>query len=256
MRMLCDVCEGAAARVFCAADEAALCHACDVKVHGCNKLASRHTRVELAEARAAPNCDICEDAPAFFFCAIDGTSLCLQCDMDVHVGGKSSHDRYLLLGQRVEAPSTDVRDAQNLAVSPVSSSGKEAADGGDTNHGASNNHTHTHNHSHHHNGSSGGSNRPPRKRRVTDWTSDFDDTNLAVVPEMGPKALAALREEQHNHHHHDNSNGNVSSGGNGTNSSSNNNNNNNNNNNSSSHSRPPPSPWSSNDRKSNLGKTH
>ena len=33
MRTLCDVCEGAAAIFFCAADEAALCRACDEKVN-------------------------------------------------------------------------------------------------------------------------------------------------------------------------------------------------------------------------------
>ena len=39
---------------------------------------------------------------AFFYCEIDGSSLCLQCDMIVHVGGKRTHGRYLLLRQRVE----------------------------------------------------------------------------------------------------------------------------------------------------------
>lgn len=39
---------------------------------------------------------------AFFYCEIDGSSLCLQCDMTVHVGGKRTHGRYLLLRQRVE----------------------------------------------------------------------------------------------------------------------------------------------------------
>lgn len=39
---------------------------------------------------------------AFFYCEIDGSSLCLQCDMAVHVGGKRTHGRYLLLRQRVE----------------------------------------------------------------------------------------------------------------------------------------------------------
>lgn len=32
MRTLCDVCESAAAIIFCAADEAALCRSCDEKV--------------------------------------------------------------------------------------------------------------------------------------------------------------------------------------------------------------------------------
>ncbi|KAJ7522225.1 hypothetical protein O6H91_18G002300 [Diphasiastrum complanatum] len=109
MRALCDVCEAGPAQWFCAADEAALCLKCDEKVHGCNKLASRHVRLELAEARSVPICDICENAPAFFFCGIDGTSLCLQCDMDAHTGGKKTHERYLMMGQRVEIPSQKPR---------------------------------------------------------------------------------------------------------------------------------------------------
>ncbi|XP_073012712.1 B-box zinc finger protein 19 isoform X1 [Typha latifolia] len=104
MRTICDVCESAAAVLFCAADEAALCRPCDEKVHMCNKLASRHVRVGLADPSEVPRCDICENAPAFFYCEIDGTSLCLQCDMIVHVGGKRTHGRYLLLRQRVEFP--------------------------------------------------------------------------------------------------------------------------------------------------------
>ncbi|XP_074313278.1 B-box zinc finger protein 19-like [Silene latifolia] len=104
MRTLCDVCESAAAIFFCAADEAALCRACDQKVHECNRLASRHIRVGLDAPNAVPKCDICENAPAFFYCEIDGSSLCLQCDMAVHVGGKRTHKRYLLLRQRAEFP--------------------------------------------------------------------------------------------------------------------------------------------------------
>ncbi|GLJ25922.1 hypothetical protein SUGI_0496910 [Cryptomeria japonica] len=104
MRTLCDSCEAAAAQFFCAADEAALCAQCDEKVHSCNKLASRHIRLQLRESWSVPRCDICETAPAFLHCSIDGSSLCLQCDMDVHIGGKRTHQRYLLLGQRVELP--------------------------------------------------------------------------------------------------------------------------------------------------------
>jgi len=104
MRTLCDVCESAAAILFCAADEAALCRSCDEKVHMCNKLASRHLRVGLADPSEVTQCDICENAPAFFYCEIDGSSLCLQCDMIVHVGGKRKHGRYLMLRQRIEFP--------------------------------------------------------------------------------------------------------------------------------------------------------
>lgn len=113
------------------------------QVHLCNKLASRHVRVGLATPSAVPRCDICENAPgmqayfllvsshvdlslcyickenhitlilsletthvAFFYCEIDGSSLCLQCDMVVHVGGKRTHGRYLVLRQRVEVCSS------------------------------------------------------------------------------------------------------------------------------------------------------
>ncbi|KAL4379344.1 hypothetical protein GQ457_02G013880 [Hibiscus cannabinus] len=114
MRILCDACESAPAIVFCAADEAALCRDCDEKVHMCNKLASRHVRVGLANPSDVPRCDICENAPAFFYCEIDGSSLCLQCDMIVHVGGKKTHGRNLLLRQRVEFPGdTPVDPSEN-----------------------------------------------------------------------------------------------------------------------------------------------
>ncbi|XP_030975125.1 B-box zinc finger protein 19-like [Quercus robur] len=119
MRTLCDACEGAAAVVFCAADEAALCRSCDEKVHMCNKLASRHVRVGLANPSDVPRCDICENAPAFFYCEVDGSSLCLQCDMIVHVGGKRTHGRYLLLRQRVEFPGDKPGHIEEPASQPV-----------------------------------------------------------------------------------------------------------------------------------------
>ncbi|KAL0907824.1 hypothetical protein M5K25_022265 [Dendrobium thyrsiflorum] len=77
------------------------------QVHKCNKLAGRHVRVGLADPSEVPRCDICEVSPAFFYCEIDGSSLCLQCDTIVHVGGKRTHARYLLLRQRVEGQVED-----------------------------------------------------------------------------------------------------------------------------------------------------
>ncbi|WVZ65654.1 hypothetical protein U9M48_014982 [Paspalum notatum var. saurae] len=116
MRTICDVCESAPAVLFCAADEAALCLPCDEKVHMCNKLASRHVRVGLADPNKLARCDICENSPAFFYCEIDGTSLCLSCDMTVHVGGKRSHGRYLLLRQRVEFPGDKTGNMDDVAM--------------------------------------------------------------------------------------------------------------------------------------------
>ncbi|KAK1394969.1 B-box zinc finger protein 19 [Heracleum sosnowskyi] len=119
MRTLCDVCESAAATLFCAADEAALCQSCDHKVHMCNKLANRHVRVGLADPSDVPRCDICEKGPAFFYCEIDGSSLCLQCDMTVHVGGKRKHGRYLMLRQRVEFPGDKAGSNDELGLQPI-----------------------------------------------------------------------------------------------------------------------------------------
>lgn len=116
MRALCDSCESAAAILFCAADEAALCRACDDKIHTCNKLASRHIRVGLAGPSDVPLCDICENAPAFFYCQVDGSSLCLQCDTAVHVGGKRTHRRYLVLRQRIEPKETRTTTPPNSKV--------------------------------------------------------------------------------------------------------------------------------------------
>ncbi|KAJ4774823.1 B-box zinc finger family protein [Rhynchospora pubera] len=119
MPMICDVCESAPAILFCAADEAALCRPCDEKVHMCNKLASRHVRVGIAAPNKVPRCDICENAPAFFYCEVDGTSLCLHCDMIVHVGGKRTHSRYLLLRQRVEFPGDKTGQLDDLPSQPT-----------------------------------------------------------------------------------------------------------------------------------------
>ncbi|WCJ32987.1 B-box zinc finger family protein [Euphorbia peplus] len=122
MRTLCDNCESAAAILFCAADEAALCRACDEKVHMCNKLASRHVRVGLASPSDVPRCDICENAPAFFYCGVDGSSLCLQCDVSVHVGGKRTHGRYLLFRQRVEFPGDKLSEIKSQVMDGVGDS--------------------------------------------------------------------------------------------------------------------------------------
>ena len=59
MKIQCNVCEAAEATVLCCADEAALCWACDEKVHAANKLASKHQRVPLS-ASHLPKCDICQ----------------------------------------------------------------------------------------------------------------------------------------------------------------------------------------------------
>ena len=63
MKMQCDVCAAEAASVFCCADEAALCAACDRRVHRANKLAGKHRRFSLLSPPPPPLCDICQVRP-------------------------------------------------------------------------------------------------------------------------------------------------------------------------------------------------
>ena len=74
MKVQCDVCAAEAASVFCCADEAALCAACDRRVHRANKLAGKHRRFSLLgpappssspgqQQQPPPLCDICQVRP-------------------------------------------------------------------------------------------------------------------------------------------------------------------------------------------------
>ncbi|CAI7788818.1 unnamed protein product [Closterium sp. NIES-54] len=72
----CEACQSSAALIFCRADSAYLCLACDGKVHGANKLASRHERVWV--------CEVCEMSPAAVTCKADAAALCATCDADIH----------------------------------------------------------------------------------------------------------------------------------------------------------------------------
>ncbi|KAI4320344.1 hypothetical protein MLD38_033839 [Melastoma candidum] len=72
----CDTCGTAACAVYCLADSAYLCSACDARVHAVNRLASRHERLRV--------CESCERVPAAFLCKADAASLCAACDAEVH----------------------------------------------------------------------------------------------------------------------------------------------------------------------------
>jgi len=111
MKIQCNACGAAEARVLCCADEAALCAACDEEVHAANKLAGKHQRVPLlsdadaaaAAAPAVPKCDICQEASGYFFCLEDRALLCRDCDVAIHTVNSfvSVHQRFLLTGVQV-----------------------------------------------------------------------------------------------------------------------------------------------------------
>ncbi|XAR68191.1 hypothetical protein NMG60_11003236 [Bertholletia excelsa] len=105
MRIQCNVCGVAEANVLCCADEAALCWACDEKVHAANKLASKHQRVSLSGSSSPmPKCDICQEAVGYFFCLEDRALLCRKCDVAIHTINTyvASHQRFLLTGVKAE----------------------------------------------------------------------------------------------------------------------------------------------------------
>ncbi|KAM3242529.1 hypothetical protein ACQJBY_054900 [Aegilops geniculata] len=114
MKVQCDVCAADAASVFCCADEAALCDACDRRVHRANKLAGKHRRFSLlnpSSSSASPSqtppplCDICQEKRGFLFCKEDRAILCRECDVSVHAASELSmrHARFLLTGVRLSS---------------------------------------------------------------------------------------------------------------------------------------------------------
>nr|CAB3485276.1 unnamed protein product [Digitaria exilis] len=127
MKVQCDVCAAEAASVFCCADEAALCDACDRRVHRANKLAGKHRRFSLLHPSPSsssgqqkpPLCDICQERKGFLFCKEDRAILCRECDVPVHTASEITrrHSRFLLTGVRlssapVDSPAASEQDDQ------------------------------------------------------------------------------------------------------------------------------------------------
>ncbi|XP_074589990.1 B-box zinc finger protein 20-like [Curcuma longa] len=127
MKIVCGVCLKEEASVFCCADEAALCDACDQRVHRANKVAGKHRRFSLSapSAQSDPLCDICQEKRGFLFCQDDRAILCKDCDASVHGANRLTmkHNRFLLAGVRLSAvpisspPSTGPETKTAVSVS-------------------------------------------------------------------------------------------------------------------------------------------
>lgn len=87
---ICDYCESSVALVYCKADSAKLCLACDNQVHVTNQLFSKHFRSLL--------CDSCDDSPSSVFCDTESSVLCQNCDWQHHTSASSLHSRRPLEG--------------------------------------------------------------------------------------------------------------------------------------------------------------
>ncbi|KAG2608487.1 B-box zinc finger protein 20-like [Panicum virgatum] len=115
MLVRCDVCGAEPAAVLCCADEAALCSACDRRVHRANKLADKHRRIPLTHpsaddsAAAAPLCDVCKERRGLVFCVEDRAILCTDCDDPIHSANDltAKHSRFLLVGAKLSAGLVD-----------------------------------------------------------------------------------------------------------------------------------------------------
>lgn len=116
MRVQCDVCGQEPAAVLCCADEAALCSACDCRVHQANKLAGKHHRLPLLhpssptnDTAAPPLCDVCKERRGLVFCVEDRAILCAGCDEPIHSANEltAKHSRFLLVGAKLSAPFVD-----------------------------------------------------------------------------------------------------------------------------------------------------
>ncbi|KAJ8755683.1 hypothetical protein K2173_022590 [Erythroxylum novogranatense] len=131
MKIQCNVCDTAEANVLCCADEAALCWACDEKVHAANKLASKHQRVPLSTSSThMPKCDICQEAAGFFFCLEDRALLCRKCDVAIHTVNQfvSAHQRFLLTGVKVGLEPTNLSNHGASSSSGKSPSGEKTSE--------------------------------------------------------------------------------------------------------------------------------
>ncbi|XP_068639226.1 B-box zinc finger protein 20-like isoform X2 [Aristolochia californica] len=122
MKIQCDVCGKQEASLFCVADEAALCDACDLRVHRANKLAGKHRRFSLLQpssCKEAPRCDVCQERRAFLFCQEDRAILCRDCDVPIHTANEHTrkHNRFLLTGVKLALScSTSPDEASPAAV--------------------------------------------------------------------------------------------------------------------------------------------
>nr|GEX93750.1 B-box zinc finger protein 20 isoform X2 [Tanacetum cinerariifolium] len=125
MKIQCDVCHKSEAVVYCAADEASLCSACDHCVHHANKLAKKHPRFSLMNPsfKDSPRCDICQDRRAFLFCKEDRAILCRECDIPIHQANEHTqkHTRFLLTGVKLSTSFTCYENNSFHQTTPSSS---------------------------------------------------------------------------------------------------------------------------------------
>ncbi|GAU34915.1 hypothetical protein TSUD_312460 [Trifolium subterraneum] len=115
------MCNKHQASLFCTADEAALCSACDHRVHLANKLASKHHRFSLNVPNSPNNlplCDICHERKGFVFCQEDRAIVCKDCDLNIHAANEHTkkHNKFLLSGIKLLSPAPPAINEGSLVI--------------------------------------------------------------------------------------------------------------------------------------------
>ncbi|CAA3017729.1 B-box zinc finger 20 [Olea europaea subsp. europaea] len=137
MKIQCDVCGKEEAYIFCTADEAALCQACDCRVHRANKLASKHPRFSLLHPSSidSPRCDICRERRALLFCQEDRALLCRECDIPIHKANEytKNHNRFLLTGIKLSAFAASYQASTSFSITGSNNANKNFQTDSDVN---------------------------------------------------------------------------------------------------------------------------
>lgn len=97
MEKVCEFCMALRPAVYCQADSALLCLACDLKVHSANALSNRHLR--------SPLCDSCQACPALVRCDDHRMYMCRTCDRCLHRSSSPSSHKNHAIGSYTGCPS-------------------------------------------------------------------------------------------------------------------------------------------------------
>jgi hypothetical protein len=116
----CELCDGEAA-LYCAADEAHICWACDAKVHGANFLVARHTRAVLCGA-----CGTETPWKASGASPAPRTSLCAGCSQGESQGECTTHDEGSVVDTRRGAARAEFSGSDSGYETGCSSSNAES----------------------------------------------------------------------------------------------------------------------------------
>lgn len=93
---LCDNCGLQGSLLYCEADDANLCRACDARIHSTNCIAAKHVRVEINRRPGAPKgqCPEHPDQEADLYCMECCLPLCVHCrSLGSHSAGEAKQHR-------------------------------------------------------------------------------------------------------------------------------------------------------------------